>query len=139
MDDASEVVLLRLVGEFRECFETRTLSIILYRASGKGLHFLGFLRLQITASRYSSAAREVLLATVVMKLFVKLYKSSDYHAVPCKEDETVSNLLSEVAKRINDVAPGYRLRLVSVGGGAILFPSDKIRDVLNDGDYLIVG
>ena len=76
---------------------------------------------------------------MVMKLFVKLYKSSDYHVVPCNEDESVSNLLGEVAKRISDVAPGYRLRLVSVGGGAMLNPSDKIRDVLNNGDYLMVG
>ena len=75
-----------------------------------------------------------------MKLFVKLYKSSNYHVVPCKEgDEAVSCLLSEIAKRINGVESSYRLSLVSAGGGAVLHPSDRIRDVVSDGDYLIVG
>ena len=75
-----------------------------------------------------------------MKVLVKLYGSSDYHVVPCKEgDETVSYLLSEIAKRISGVDPSYQLRVVADGGGAVLCPSDKIRDVLSDGDYLIVG
>ena len=74
-----------------------------------------------------------------MKLFVKLYTSSNYYVVPCKGDETISCLLSEITKRISGVDPSYQLRLVSSGGGAILCPSDKLRDVLNDGDYLTVG
>lgn len=75
-----------------------------------------------------------------MRLFVKLYTSSDYHVVPFKEgDETVSSLLIEIAKRIDGVDSSYHLRLVSVGGGAVLCPSDKVKDVLSDEDYLIVG
>lgn len=75
-----------------------------------------------------------------MKLFVKLYTSSNYYVVPCKEgDETISCLLSEITKRISGVDTSYQLRLVSGGADAVLCPSDKIRDVLNDGDYLIVG
>ena len=75
-----------------------------------------------------------------MKLFVKLYESSEYHVVPCKEgEETVSCLLSEIAKRITGVEPSYQLRLVAAGGGAVLCPSDKISDVLSDGDFVIVG
>ena len=77
----------------------------------------------------------------MMKLFVKLYTSSDYHVVPFKEgDETVSCLLKEIAKRINDIDSSYHLRLVSTaGGGAVLCLTDRVRDVLSDGDYLIVG
>lgn len=74
-----------------------------------------------------------------MKLFVKLYTSSDYHVVPCKGDETVSCLLSEIAKRISGVESNYHLRLVAAEGGAMLCPSDKVGDVLKDDDYLIVG
>ena len=76
-----------------------------------------------------------------MKVFVQVYGSSDYHVVPCKEeeDETISYLLSEIAKRTGGVDPSYQLRVVAAGGGAVLCPSDKIRDVLSDGDYLIVG
>jgi len=77
----------------------------------------------------------------MMKLFVKFYTSPDYHVVPFTEgDETVSCLLKEIAKRISDVDPSsYCLRLVCAGGGAVLCPSDKVRDVLNDGDYVTVG
>ena len=75
-----------------------------------------------------------------MRLFVKLYTSSDYHVVPFKEgDETVSCLLTEIAKRINGVDSSYHLQLVSAGGSAVLCPSDRVRDVLKDDDYLIVG
>lgn len=77
---------------------------------------------------------------MAMRLFVKLYTSSDYHVVPFKEgDETVSFLLSEIAKRISGVDSSYHLRLVSAVGGAVLCPSDKVRDVLSDEDHLIVG
>lgn len=76
----------------------------------------------------------------MMKLFVKLYTSSNYHVVPFKGDETISCLLREIAKRINDVdSSSYCLRLACAGGGAVLCPSDKVGDVLSDGDYLIVG
>ena len=74
-----------------------------------------------------------------MKLFVKLYQSSDYHVVPCKEEETISYLLSEIAKRIEGVEPSYQLRLVAAGGSGVLCPTDKIKEVLSDGDYLLVG
>ena len=76
-----------------------------------------------------------------MKLFVKLYESSDYHVVPCNEgeEETISYLLSEIAKRIDGVDPSYQLRLVAAGSSAVLCLTDKIREVLSDGDYLLVG
>jgi len=74
-----------------------------------------------------------------MKVFVRLFTSRDYHVVPTQEDESVSALLTEVSKRVADVQTSYRLRVVSAGGGALLSNSDKVREVLRDGDHVIVG
>jgi len=75
----------------------------------------------------------------VVKVFVRLFTSKDYHVVPAHEDETVSALLTEVSKRIADVQTSYCLRVVSAGSGALLSFSDKVKDVLRDGDHIIVG
>jgi len=75
----------------------------------------------------------------VVKVFVRLFTSEDYHVVPTQEDETVLTLLTEVSKRVAGVQTSYRLRVVSAGSGALLSCSDKVKDVLRDGDHIIVG
>jgi len=74
-----------------------------------------------------------------MKIFVRLFTTGDYHVVPAKGDETISALLIEVSKRIANVQTSYRLRVVTAGGGALLSGSDKVKDVLKDGEHVIVG
>ncbi|XP_065910340.1 histidine ammonia-lyase-like isoform X2 [Dysidea avara] len=75
----------------------------------------------------------------VMKIFVRLFTSGDYHVVPTQGDESISTLLTEVSKRIANAHTSYCLRVVCAGGGAILNSSDKVKDVLRDGDHVILG